>query len=145
MCQPTEINFSPEQNFVMSEEGVKEGDVISEINTTKAQSLPNTIYGTTAISDGVEDSDTCDNDDDDATIKRTTKSSERFISTSSTSIPRRKSLSTSPKTTGHPQQHQQLTLHQHQPQIHHHHWAASPATMPSPVKMPTVPSAEHLF
>jgi len=31
---------------------------------------------------------------------------------------------------------------QHQPQIHHHHLASSPATTPSPVR---VPSVEHLF
>ncbi|CAL8143581.1 unnamed protein product [Orchesella dallaii] len=31
---------------------------------------------------------------------------------------------------------------QHQPQIHHHHLVSSPATTPSPVK---VPSVEHLF
>ncbi len=150
MSQTAEINFNPEENFVMTQGGVTEGNVISELSAPKAQSLPDPGYSTiSGGSGGVagEDSGTCDNDDD-TTIKRTTKSTERLISTSSASVvegARRKSSSTSSITTQHPQQHQQLTLHQHQPQIHHHHLAASPATTPSPVKVPTVPSTEHLF
>lgn len=37
---------------------------------------------------------------------------------------------------------QVVTTQQHQPQIHHHHLVSSPATTPSPVR---VPSVEHLF
>lgn len=39
--------------------------------------------------------------------------------------------------------HDQLTLHEHQPQIHHHHLATTPATTPSPVRASS--SGTHLF